>query len=166
VKETDMKTSGEAPTAQRILVVANETVASDVLLEAIRRRAGEGVPDVFVVAPALSSRLQRWASDHDRAYRSAQERLVCCLAGLRHDGIAARGWVGDADPMLAIEDARRMFPADELIIATHSAARSNWLARGIVERARTLLPLPVTHIVVDSGASREHAAEAVPALAA
>ena len=50
---------------------------------------------------------------------------------------------------MAIEDALRTFPADEVIISTHPPDRSRWLERGVVQRARDDVELPVTHVVVD-----------------
>ena len=73
-----------------------------------------------------------------------------CLQSLRATGLVANGRVGDADPLLAIEDALRIFPANEILIATHPEGRSNWLARNIVGRARARYRLPVQHLVVDS----------------
>jgi hypothetical protein len=64
-------------------------------------------------------------------------------------GLRARGEVGDSDPNVAIEDALRTFPADEVIISTHPPDRSRWLERGVVQRARDDVELPVTHVVVD-----------------
>ena len=76
-------------------------------------------------------------------------------------GIDARGEVGDHhDPNTAIEDALRVFPADEVIVSTHPPERSRWLESGVVERAERELPLPVTHVVVDLEAER-NAARAV-----
>jgi hypothetical protein len=68
--------------------------------------------------------------------------------------------VGDADPLQAAADALRVFPADELVVATHPEGRSNWLARGVVERARRRFGLPVVHVVVDRDARREYLAAA------
>jgi hypothetical protein len=70
------------------------------------------------------------------------ERLV-------REGIEVRGDIGDADPVQAMEDALRRFPADEAIISTHPPGRSTWLERGVVERSRERFPLPVSHVVVD-----------------
>jgi hypothetical protein len=56
----------------------------------------------------------------------------------------------------AIEDALAEFDADEVIISTHPPDRSNWLERGVVERARERIDLPVSHVVVDL--DRERAA--------
>jgi hypothetical protein len=69
-------------TRRKILVVANETMLGDVLHAAVRSAAGDGTPDVLVVAPALNSRLRHWISDVDRARRGAEERLQVCLERL------------------------------------------------------------------------------------
>jgi hypothetical protein len=36
-----------------------------------------------------------------------------------------------------------------LIISTHPEGRSNWLERGVVERARERFEIKLTHVVVD-----------------
>ena len=36
-----------------------------------------------------------------------------------------------------------------MIISTHTPKRSRWLESGVVEKARSELPQPVTHVVVD-----------------
>lgn len=134
---------------RRLLVVANETLAGARLHDEIRRRLGQCGADVFVVAPALNSRLRHWTSDSDQALSEARARLDASLAALRDSGIAARGQVGDDDPVQALQDALRTFEADEIVISTHPQARSNWLERNVVERAREILTIPVAHVVVD-----------------
>jgi hypothetical protein len=76
---------------------------------------------VLVVAPALNSRVRRWFSDEDLARRLAEERLDATVDRLSRGGVHAEGWVGDADPRLAISDALRMFPADEIVFAGEHA---------------------------------------------
>jgi hypothetical protein len=140
---------------RRILVVANETVGGAPLRDRIRERS-EGVrEEVLVVAPALNSPIRHWASDEDGARALAQERLDESLGLLRSGGVNARGEVGDAEPLQAIEDALRTFGADEIIISTHPEGRSNWLERGVVRSARERFAVPITHVVVDLDADRE-----------
>jgi hypothetical protein len=140
---------------RRILVVANETVGGAALRDRIRERS-EGVrEEVLVVAPALNSPIRHWASDEDGARALAQERLDESLGLLRSGGVNARGEVGDAEPLQAIEDALRTFGADEIIISTHPEGRSNWLERGVVRSARERFAVPITHVVVDLDADRE-----------
>ena len=133
----------------RILVIANETVAGDTLHEMIKRKSEGCRENVLVVAPSQPTPLQHLASDDNPARAEAQERLDASLAKLRDAGISARGEVGDADPVQSIEDALRTFGPDEVIISTHPPNRSRWLERGVVQRAREEVPLPVTHVVVD-----------------
>ena len=134
---------------RRILVIANETVGGEALRDQIERR-GEGLrSDVLVVSPALNSPLRHWASDEDPARAEAQQRLDASLQRFRESGIEARGEVGDADPLQAIEDAVRTFGPDEIIISTHPEGRSHWLERGVVTGARERFAVPITHVVVD-----------------
>ena len=113
---------------------------------------------MLVVAPALNSRVAHWSSADGGARRAAEARLARSLERLDAAGIAAEGCVGDANPLLAIEDAMRLFAPHEIVIATHPDGRSNWLARDIVGRARSRFPHPIHHIVVDSVAGREFVA--------
>ena len=146
----------------RILVVANETVGGRALLDEIRDRCRGKRSDILVVVPALtSSQLEHWASDTDGAIADAQRRLDDSLEAMAEAGLHARGHVGDHhEPNASIEDALREFPADEVVISTHPAARSRWLERGVVERARRDVPLPVTHVIVDLDAEVERAGAA------
>lgn len=140
---------------RRILVVANETVGGATLRDRIRERS-EGVrAEVLVVAPALNTPIRHWASDEDGARAGAETRLQESLDLLRSGGVSARGEVGDAEPLQAIEDALRTFGADEIIISTHPEGRSQWLERGVVSAARERFAVPITHVVVDLDADRE-----------
>jgi hypothetical protein len=141
LKENTMSRHRES----RILVVANETSEGAELLDAIVGRVGPQ-SQVMVVAPALNSRIRHWMSDVDPARDRAELRLARCIEQLRVNDIDAWGEVGDSDPMLAIDDALKTFGADELVISTHPEDLSNWLARGIVARARNYFGLPVTHV--------------------
>jgi hypothetical protein len=144
-----------AENERRILVIANETVGGATLREEIRRRAESYEEQVLVVCPALNSPLRHWASDEDAARAAAQERLARSLARLSEAGVEARGQVGDAEPLQAMEDALRTFGADEIIISTHPEGRSNWLEKGVVTGARERFAVPITHVVVDLEAESE-----------
>jgi hypothetical protein len=140
---------------RRILVVANETVGGHALRSIILERSLDVREEVLVVTPALNSPLRHWVSDEDDARAAAETRLDASLAKLAEAGVEARGEVGDGDPLQAIEDALRTFGADEIIISTHPEGRSNWLERGIVERARERFAVPITHVVTDLEAEKE-----------
>jgi GABA permease len=142
----------------RLLVVANETVGGTALRDEIRNRTRGRDSEILVVTPALAgSRAAHWASDVDEALELARQRMELSLIEIDRLGLKARGEIGDSDPNVAIEDALRTFPADEIVISTHPPERSHWLERGVVERARTEIDLPITHVVVDleaEGAAR------------
>jgi hypothetical protein len=141
------------PGRRRILVIANETVAGQALRDEVRQRA-RGSADVLVVCPALNSHLKHWTSDEDGARADAQIRLDESLAALAQDGVEARGEVGDADPLQAIEDALRTFGPDEVIVSTHPPGRSNWLEHDVISHARERFRVPIAHVVVDLDAER------------
>ena len=143
---------------RRVLVIANETCPCPALADEVASRACATTLDVLVVAPALNSRLRHWVSDTDDAVASARERLGVAVDELGARGVAARGEVGDADPVLAIADALATFPADELVIATHPPGRSNWLERRLVETATVRFGLPITHLISTFGLDETAAA--------
>jgi rubrerythrin len=135
----------------RILVVADETCDGSGLCDEVAYRAGRVPSAVMVVAPALThSRLHYLASDVDGEAAEAEERMVGLRDALAGVGVPATGRVGDPDPLTAIDDALREFPADEIVLATHSVERSTWLERDLVHAARErFAPRLVTHVIVD-----------------
>ncbi|HET9243147.1 MAG TPA: universal stress protein [Gaiella sp.] len=141
-----------AEPARRILVVANETVGGEELRDLLGRKAAGVREDVLLVCPALNSKLRTWTSDEDGARAAAQARLDTSLERLEELGVRARGEIGDGDPLQALEDALREFPADEIVVSTHPPGRSHWLEQGVVETARMRYDVPVTHVVVDLSA--------------
>ncbi|MBA3735599.1 MAG: universal stress protein [Actinobacteria bacterium] len=145
---------------RRILVVANETVGGHTLRSTILEKSLDVREEVLVVTPALNSPIRHWTSDEDGARAAAQKRLDQSLVQLAEAGVQARGEVGDGDPLQAMEDALRTFGADEIIISTHPEGRSNWLERGVVEKARERFAVPITHVVVDL--TRENPPQASP----
>ncbi len=149
--------SGEVPLTRggdgrhRLLVVANETVGGVPLLDEIGERCRGHECEILVITPALTaSRAEHWASDIDEAIVLARQRMELSVIEIKQRlDIRARGEIGDSDPNVAIEDALRAFPADEIVISTHPPASSRWLEQGVVERAREGIDLPISHVVVD-----------------
>jgi GABA permease len=153
--------------AHRVLVMANQTVGGRALLEEIKKRCQGRRSEILVVVPALTSTpLEHWASDVDAAIAEARQRLEDSLRAMQSAGLAARGEVGDHhEPNAALEDALRYFAADEVIISTHPPHKSRWLERGVVDRARREVPLPITHVVVDLEAEAAGSAGAAETMA-
>src|ERR1044072_3714745 len=134
----------------RVLVVANETVGGGELLREIGNRCRGRDCEILVGTPALAgSRAEHWASEIDEAIELARQRMELSLIAIGELGLRARGEVGDSDPIMAIEDALRTFPADEILISTHPPDRARWLEHGVVDRAQEQIDLPITHVVVD-----------------
>lgn len=133
----------------RILVVANETLSGRALRDKVAARGQHGEALVRVVCPALNSKIKHWTNEEDAAREAAGRRLQELLADLRAEGFAADGDIGEDDPVQAMEDEMRCFPADEVIISTHPPGRSNWLERDVVQRAVDRFDVQVTHVVVD-----------------
>jgi hypothetical protein len=136
----------------RILVIANESIDGSEL----RTLLPDG-STVLVVAPALSSRLRFWVSDVDPARRRAERRLDLSLRGLCGGGLEVAGAIGDSEPLQAIADGLRVFPADEIVLVTHSEDEEHWVEHDLVERARAAFEgYPIVHLV--AGARRLHVA--------
>jgi nucleotide-binding universal stress UspA family protein len=131
---------------RRILVVADETVVGAELPREIVEKAQGLDAEVRVVFPALNTRLRHYVSDVDPARKEAESRLDRSLEALGREGIAARGEVGDSDPVQALQDALATDDADEVIIATRSPSRVNWLEKEIIERAREVSDVPITYV--------------------
>jgi hypothetical protein len=139
----------------RLLVIANETVQGEALLNEIRDRCRDRRCEVMVVTPALaSSRTSHWTSDIDEAIELARQRMELSLIEIKRLGLKAKGEIGDSDPNVAIEDALRVFAADEILISTHPPERSRWLEQGVVDKAREQIDLPIAHVVVDLATGR------------
>jgi hypothetical protein len=111
-----------------LLVVVTEPVEDPRVARAIAEIAESGagatgtgsdrVPEVLVLAPALNTRVAHWASDLRKARFDSQRRLALSLGALATTGLDARGQVGDTDPVQAVEDALRTFPAQEVVFVT------------------------------------------------
>jgi len=138
----------------RLLVVANETVGGEALISEIGRRCQGRDCEILVITPALAaSRADHWASAIDEAIVLARQRMELSVIEIEQRlDRRATGEIGDSDPNVAIADALRVFPADEIVISTHPPQSSRWLERGVVDRARAEIDLPVTHVVVDLAA--------------
>jgi hypothetical protein len=111
---------------RRVLVIATGTPVDADLIEEVRGGHDGGGVEVVVVAPVVEdSAARRVAGDLEPAEEAAWRRLDDCLARLRNGGLTADGWVGDTDPALAVEDALREFPADEVLFTERAAAQAS-----------------------------------------
>jgi len=135
-----------------ILVLANLTCPCPALHDYVHAEIGDRLAEVTVVAPALNnSKVAHWVSDSDEAFEDAELRLAQAVEGLKGDGVAVRGQVGDADPLTALEDALAVFEADAVVISTFPPGKSHWQEKGLLEDAQARLSVPVHHFVTEYG---------------
>ncbi len=133
-----------------ILVIANETSASQTLLDALRGEAGAD-DRVTVVAP-VNEPNQGYVVYDDTRRASAGRRLEHTLKALREAGLTAQGFVVETGPVQAAKDALAQLepPVDEIVVSTHGAERSGWMRRDVVsEIERAAKGVPVKHVVVE-----------------
>jgi hypothetical protein len=141
-------------TPARVLVIANRTADSDELREALVQRSQSSPIEVTLLAPAT------WeVVDPHGGAQSARRRLSSALTRLGATGIAARGVVGDADPVAAVEEIWDPERFDEVIVATLPHHLSRWLHRDLPRRVERLTGRPVRHVIaaeraVPAGAGR------------
>lgn len=131
-----------------ILVIANETVTSGTLLEAVRAEAGAD-DEVTVVAPVNEPR-QGYVVYEDTRRASAGRRLARTLDTLRQGGVAAQGFVVESSPTQAVKDALAQLqpPVDRIVVSTHAPEQSGWMRRDVVaDIERIANGLPVRHVV-------------------
>ena len=134
---------------RHVLVVANETVAGESLIKALRERAEHGAIRITVVCP-ISQPRHGTVVYEDTRRASARRRLDRTLAILRDAEISAHGLVVDTDPVNAVRDALAQDGIEEIIVSTHPEQRSGWMRRDVIEAVRKVSEgLPVEHVVVD-----------------
>jgi hypothetical protein len=130
----------------RVLVVAPgelEPGAAERVVE-----LATGADDVRVLVPATSRRLDRWLSSEDAAVSSARNRLAGSAGTLTAAGLPVSGSIGDSDPLQAVEDELRSFPADEVVFVAGDGDGAD------VERVRHRLALPLTTVAARRGGER------------
>jgi hypothetical protein len=131
-----------------VLVVANETLGGRSLIDAVRKRVGEGDVRFVLVVPQSRPRAGLVVYD-DAVFDAAQTRVDLALRFVQAEGIEAVGEVGDPDPYTATIDAVREYRPDEIIISTYPETRSGWLRRDLIDRVRDASGVPVEHVVSD-----------------
>lgn len=134
----------------RVLIVVNDEIRERDVRSMIAPDLVDRAVETLVVAPALNSFLGRQIGDAAIAERDAERRTVQAVLTLSAAGIPSSGIVGDADPLLAIEDALSVYDADEVVIAVGTRNRGGWLGEKLAQRAQARLGVPVRHAVVDT----------------
>jgi hypothetical protein len=133
---------------RRYLVIANQTLGGKHLLQKIQECIAGGPARFHVVVPATpSGEHLTWTEGEAQAI--AQRRLDRALESFRDRGAEADGQVGDANPLLAIQDALRREEFDEIILSTLPPGASRWLKLDLLHRVERSFDVPVTHVVAE-----------------
>jgi hypothetical protein len=140
------KKQGSNRMPRRLLVVVTTDVQDATLRQHVRHLAGEDA-ELLVVAPASSiSRLDWLTNAEDDARAEAGALADKTAEATPTTDVEAQ--VGDSDPVKAIEDALREFPADEVLVVTRPDDDASWLEEGSGEAARERFRLPVSVVTV------------------
>jgi hypothetical protein len=136
--------------SRKLLVVATAPVDEETIRDQVRRRSGEEEEaEVRVVAPAADlSPLQWLANEEDEARAEAEARAEETASAAHAEAARVEASPGDPDPVQAIEDMLRDFPADELIVVTREGDEASFLEQDADEAAYERFGLPVTHLTV------------------
>ena len=133
---------------KKLLVVATAQVETGLLRDAVREHAGDEA-EIRVVAPASDvSPLQWLASDEDAAREKAAGIASATAQTVEPEAARTETEVGDTDPVQAIEDALRTFPADEVLVVTRPDDDASWLEQDSAKAARERFGVPVTRLTV------------------
>jgi hypothetical protein len=134
------------PVPARVLLVANRTAMTTDLCEAVRDRVARGPATFHLVVPAHPHGLHKVVDPQEGDAGDAERTLAAALPLLSEAaGAPVTGQVGDAEPLMAIEDAVNRDRYDEILISTLPRRASRWLRLDLVSKARGL-GLPVTHV--------------------
>ena len=134
----------------QVLVVAHQTAATPGLLDAVRERAARSPARFHLVVPQQAHGMHKVVDPQDAGVDEAQHVLDAALPKLSEAaGGEVTGSVGDAEPLMAIQDAVNLGHYDEMIISTLPLGISRWLKLDLISKARGL-GLPVTHVAAPS----------------
>jgi hypothetical protein len=135
---------------RHLLVVTTVPAGDEVLRDRVREHTGDEEAEVRVVAPASDISPLDWlASDEDAARAEAADVAEEAGRAVAPEAREVEARVGDPDPVQAIEDALREFPADELVVVTRPGDEASWLEKDAAAEAFARFDLPVTHLVVE-----------------
>lgn len=123
----------------KVLVVANQTAASDELLAALSARAEQGPVQITLLVPATGG--------GPAGKASAEAKRVEALGRFSAAGLEATGVVGDADPVIAVHETWDPRAYDEVLVSTLPGGSSRWVQADLPHRVARLTGVPVTHVI-------------------
>jgi hypothetical protein len=119
------------------LVIANRTVDSDQLLEALERRSKAGPVKFTLLVPCGPT-----------GRDGARERLEAACSRMREAGLQVEGSLArDSEPLAAAHEAWDPARYDEIVVCTLPTGASKWLQVDLPHRLQKLTDASVTHVV-------------------
>src|SRR3954470_12546197 len=116
--------------AARVLVLANRTVDSPQLRNALADRSERGPIKVTLLVPAA------WeVQDPHGGVETGRRRVRTALDNLRDTGLEVQCRLGDPDPVTALREAWDPERYDEVIVSTLPSRVSKWLQIDLPRRA-------------------------------
>jgi hypothetical protein len=128
----------------KLLVVANQTVDSDELYDALHERAQRGPLAVTLLVP------------QDRQ-AGLGHRVNAALERLHAAGMEADAMLGDVDPACAVIEVWDPRRWDEVVVSTLPSGSSRWLQIDLPHRIARAVDAPVVHIEATPARSRASA---------
>ena len=127
---------------RNVLVVSTVEHGED----ALRTRLGPDVADVRVVVPVVQQGFLDWLANDEQAAAAAEEAAAHLAHELPRVSEARKG---EADVLLAIQDALATFAADEVVVALHPDDEAPFAERvARAEPRASVAGVPVRTIVV------------------
>jgi hypothetical protein len=118
---------------EKLLVVANQTVDSDELYDALHDRAERGPIAVTLLVP-------------QDVQAGSAHRVNAALDRLHAAGIQAEAMLGDVDPACAVIEVWDPRRWDEVLVSTLPNSTSRWLQIDLPHRIQRAIDAPVSHI--------------------
>jgi hypothetical protein len=101
--------------AKNLLIVALQPISDREIESAVEARKEQGDVNVHVVAPAVTAGRFEWLTGADDDARAEAEKVADRTAHAIPADVETE--VGEPDPLLAVQDALALFPADEILVA-------------------------------------------------
>jgi hypothetical protein len=131
----------------KLLVLASDPVDADDVRGALPGDDDVSGAEVLVVAPAVNeSPVRFWMSDSDDAIAKARETAGETAGELRSEGAQARGTTGEAEPLLALQDALAAFAADRVLVFVREGDAARYREDDVVGEAERRFGVPVTEV--------------------
>jgi hypothetical protein len=135
----------------RCLIVANKTLLSHELLEAMQTRMKERDCSFHLLVPATHP----WGAWSEGSVRAAAwARLEEGLKHFADEGIPCTGEIGDANPVHAVTDVLLRERFDEIVLSTLPPGPSAWIHQHVPARLARTVPTPVSHVITANPKAR------------